>query len=1240
MSNSTTSDFIDFTELSFDDLKDQLINYISSQSEFTDANIQGSNFNLLTELLAYVTEILSFNLNNNINEKFLNTAQLRSNILKTIKALNYTPFRKQSSTIYLDLNVPYDASKRDYYLKKYDSVKAGDYIFYYLGEDKYPSVFTNSSTGQKFLKYSECLFKEGQLFISDASEFSIREGDDINETGEFYSGDGSNFQKFDIFDLEVGDHLRILQNKNNTIIEWDLFDEKDEYVNAGEANIFFLEETDKSYKINFGNNKLGVTPLSSDSIGYLYIRPSGAEANELTNFEFNNGVFLSADDFGTTGFIEPPDGDDFVQQSYGGREKETIDEIKFTAPKFFNTQSRAVTEDDYHTLAVQHPLVEKANVIGGQKVVSTQTSGKMLGKVYIYVKPDLDNYPSLNFTDNILDNTLKDYFKQFSVVTIDPIVNNVSYIHYRPYIELKYKNDVAPDTETVKDGLVTYMNDEQGRFGEYFEESQFVDKIDDLDIRINSVVFHSEKYVELKNGSYTDDPNNYEFKTTTIPELSTGIFKLVLTNNLQKWKIDYRQTITGKEYNLLDYDPDGNALSETSETEIANPWYGRRVPATRLETYEIKNVNNTATETLVHIAFPFNHPGIESEDLETGETQKLKYYRLMYGENPTVDNGEFFPEEAGDGSGVPESTYKLDPTVDYYSPIFDWEEEEFNYGVTIDSTEYTRPTENTPGKNGNLTLYAGTEFVSDTGNPQITNSFPKLDFSDFQNFEDEYPHNIVSFIPHIQDQDVVSQNSNYRFHDYWFVMGEEVSTGNTIKYKETYVDASGNPDADGYYMKLYLGENDTITINQFNFNNDADEVTTLTNVSDNGDLFSSVLDTGEQLENYYCLINTPSFKQNMLFKIVEIGKEKYVTSEGSKEEYSIKVLGENFDAGSVSYITFTTINAAGTKTDYVLWFNQGGQSEPSISGTKIEVDVSDTGLDKTNIANAIDAAITQTGELVGIDYDTGGYNYDGVDTITIVNEGNGTLLTSEKIDTNDFSTFELTRNAVGSDDELSDTQLVYVKLEHISDENARSTYETGQEEIEKKLIYHNENYISDPQTGEEYKLDEEANLLEDFDEVRPDQTFSVYRRVLYNTDGDGLPDLIPDPTDTTSTIENSDLEDGELIEVIGLQEDFNGIYRIASDGDPNTDYGFSYNWIKTDIKSDNDEINATKFSSEIPYLTGNYTLELPAKLNKEPKKIHRFYFEVEENDLFLQRDQILNLYEKDVEIVNTKVSVT
>jgi len=178
---------IDFTTIDFDELKQELISYISAQSEFTSMNFEGSNLNLLINLLAYITNILSYNLNQSINEVYLGTAQLRSNVLKIVKLLNYTPARAYSSKITLDLSnittkvQPAHPLGTSSYLLKYDKVASGGYNFYYVGDNiEIVSTFIN-----------DVEFKEGTL-VND-------------QTG--MTGDNTNFQEFIIEDTNIGDYL-------------------------------------------------------------------------------------------------------------------------------------------------------------------------------------------------------------------------------------------------------------------------------------------------------------------------------------------------------------------------------------------------------------------------------------------------------------------------------------------------------------------------------------------------------------------------------------------------------------------------------------------------------------------------------------------------------------------------------------------------------------------------------------------------------------------------------------------------------------------------------------------------------------------------------------------------------------------------------------------------------------------------------------------------------------------------
>ena len=88
MANNTSQ--IQLTALDFDSIKNNLISYLQSQSQFSDYNFQGSAFNVLLDILSYNTAYNAFYMNMIANEMFLDTAVLRSSVVSQAKSLGYT----------------------------------------------------------------------------------------------------------------------------------------------------------------------------------------------------------------------------------------------------------------------------------------------------------------------------------------------------------------------------------------------------------------------------------------------------------------------------------------------------------------------------------------------------------------------------------------------------------------------------------------------------------------------------------------------------------------------------------------------------------------------------------------------------------------------------------------------------------------------------------------------------------------------------------------------------------------------------------------------------------------------------------------------------------------------------------------------------------------------------------------------------------------------------------------------
>ena len=94
---------LEISELDFDGIKANLKNFLSQQDEFRDYNFEGSGMSVLLDVLAYNTHYLGFNANMLANEMYLDSADIRKNIVSLAKMLGYTPTSPKSPTATIDI---------------------------------------------------------------------------------------------------------------------------------------------------------------------------------------------------------------------------------------------------------------------------------------------------------------------------------------------------------------------------------------------------------------------------------------------------------------------------------------------------------------------------------------------------------------------------------------------------------------------------------------------------------------------------------------------------------------------------------------------------------------------------------------------------------------------------------------------------------------------------------------------------------------------------------------------------------------------------------------------------------------------------------------------------------------------------------------------------------------------------------------------------------------------------------
>ena len=96
---------LEISDFDFDNIKANLKTFLQNQSEFQDYNFEGSGFAILLDILAYNTHYLGFNANMLANEMFLDSADIRKNIVSLAKMLNYTPSSVRAPYADLDVTV-------------------------------------------------------------------------------------------------------------------------------------------------------------------------------------------------------------------------------------------------------------------------------------------------------------------------------------------------------------------------------------------------------------------------------------------------------------------------------------------------------------------------------------------------------------------------------------------------------------------------------------------------------------------------------------------------------------------------------------------------------------------------------------------------------------------------------------------------------------------------------------------------------------------------------------------------------------------------------------------------------------------------------------------------------------------------------------------------------------------------------------------------------------------------------
>ena len=536
MSSANTA--LRVADLDFNSIRNNLKTYLKGQSEFSDYNFEGSGLSVLLDILAYNTYYNSFYLNMAANEAFLDTAQVRQNILSQAKLINYIPASKRGAHAQVSIRVTPTTSENQtisyIVLDKYTRLLGAD-----IDGTNYPFVTVNANTAQK---------SGGSFYFPNVW---IKQGEVI--TQQFAMTSNNITGRFEIPSANVDtETLTITVQESSTNNYTEEYVVSTDITELSQNNrIYFVEENENlNYTIQFGDGVIGYRPKVGNIVIATYLDTSGVLANDISKFNFIEpiGSAYSGNVKVTT-----------VQSSDLGSDKEDINRIRLRAPQVYAAQNRAVTVRDYEALILKdYQHIDAVSIWGGE-----ENDPPVYGKVYISLKTK--GYFTLTNLEK--DNIKNGLIRNRNVITVTPVIVDPDYIfvtirgkaYYNTTLTTKTSNELL---EVIKNAVFDYTDAALNNYQSVLKKSKLQSSIETSDTSITgsdlTVFLQSRKVIDLT----TSKKYTFSFKTP----IQKGTFTNKLFTYPQITVLDSSQTSRNVFYEEV---PD--SFTGVDMVDIVNP---------------------------------------------------------------------------------------------------------------------------------------------------------------------------------------------------------------------------------------------------------------------------------------------------------------------------------------------------------------------------------------------------------------------------------------------------------------------------------------------------------------------------------------------------------------------------------------------------------------------------------------------------------------------------------------------
>jgi hypothetical protein len=470
-----TNKNITTSELDFDAIKANLKTFLQGQDTFKDYDFEGAGLSVLLDLLAYNTHYNALYTNLAVNESFLDSASKRSSVVSRAKEIGYVPHSATAATATVTIVVSSTTTtpavlSLPAYSAFSTTIDGTNYTFY------------NTEAVQTSLVNGKYTF----------ANIQIREGTPLSMQYVVSPGTVYTIPNADV-DLTT---LNVRVQDNATSATYNSWINQEDILNLdGTSQVYFIKEIEgKLYELEFGNDVIGKALVNGNIVNMSYMVTNKAAANGARVFNYTGSTLLGGVVSVTT-----------LTPAVLGAEIESIDSIRYNAPRAYSSQNRAVTVEDYKALIYRtYPEAESVNVWGGEDNVPPQ-----YGRVFLSIKPTTTDVLTTEQKSFIINQLLK----QKNVVSITPVIVDPEYIRLEINTTAYYNPRLTGMSESelqtlVHQTITDYNTQNLQSFSGVFRQSNLSSKIDATEASIvsNITTLKLHREVEVKynaNANYT-----------------------------------------------------------------------------------------------------------------------------------------------------------------------------------------------------------------------------------------------------------------------------------------------------------------------------------------------------------------------------------------------------------------------------------------------------------------------------------------------------------------------------------------------------------------------------------------------------------------------------------------------------------------------------------------------------------------------------------------------------------------